>query len=90
MLSILKSILKVLEESTYDEHFAVSPDPDKKGVEKFWKDMQDIGYIDASSINLDDHIDETLYKEALDAVIKENPGDAYYTKLLEDYAKKNV
>lgn len=81
---------KVLEESTYDEHFAVSPDPDKKGVEKFWKDMQDIGYIDASSINLDDHIDETLYKEALDAVIKEYPGDAYYTKLLEDYAKKNV
>jgi NitT/TauT family transport system substrate-binding protein len=80
---------KVLEESTYSEHFAVSPDPDKNGVEKFWKEMQDIGYLDTSKVNLDDHIDESLYKEALDAVVKENPGDTYYKKLVDEYPKKN-
>jgi NitT/TauT family transport system substrate-binding protein len=93
-LNILSKYIKidpaVLEESTYaKQHFDVSPDPDKKGVQKFWKDIQDIGYIDTSGITLDDHIDVSLYKQALDELVKEHPNDAYYTKLVSDYAKKN-
>ncbi|HWQ67529.1 MAG TPA: ABC transporter substrate-binding protein [Methanospirillum sp.] len=94
-LNVLANYIKidpaVLEESTYSkEHFGITPDPDTKGVKKFWNDMQDIGYIDTSSINLDDHIDVSLYKEALSELVKENPDDAYYKGLEEDYTKKNL
>ena len=94
-LKILTNYIKidpvVLEKSTYDkQHFGVSPDPDTKGVKKFWKDMQNIGYLDTSSINLDDHIDVSLYKEALNELVKENPGDNYYAGLIDDFSKKNL
>ena len=37
--------------------------------------MKDSGYID-TDVKIEDHIDSTVYKQALDELIKENPDDS--------------
>ena len=50
-----------------DEHYFVSVDPLKNPVERAWDILDKTGFLDeqAKNINIDDHINTTLYKEAL-------------------------
>lgn len=50
--------------------------------------MKDSGYID-TEVKIEDHIDSTVYKQALDELIKENPDDLFYQNLLSEYQKMN-
>ncbi len=79
----------VIRDSIYSEHFDYSPDPNKKAYEQWWNNMNKIGYIN-STVDIDQHIDTSVYKQALDQVIAENPNDAVYQGLLADYQKNDV
>lgn len=50
--------------------------------------MKDSGYID-TDVRVEDHIDSTVYKEALDELISENPDDQFYQNLLSEYKEMN-
>lgn len=46
--------------------------------------MKQIGYI-TSDVNIEDHINTAVYKNALESVLKSNPKDEIYTKLKADF-----
>ncbi len=78
----------VIRKATWNNYFYASPDPNKHGVVKFYQMMKDSGYIN-TDVKIEDHIDTTIYKQALDELIKENPNDSFYQNLLSDYNKMN-
>lgn len=69
-------------------HFYISPDPNTKAIEKTYDLMKSIGYIN-TTVNIDDHVDSTVYKQALDELIQQNPNDSVYQQLLADYQTQN-
>jgi len=77
-----------IRKSTWNNYFYASPDPNKKGVVEYYQQMKDSGYID-TDVKVEDHIDSTVYKQALDELIKENQNDQFYQKLLSEYKEMN-
>lgn len=73
-------------------HLGLNLDPFKNTVQKVWKTMLELKLITpAASINVDDHINTTLYKEALDENTKKYPGSSkFYTKMQDIFAKNNT
>lgn len=73
--------------------FDLNPDPMKKSVLRAWNYMDHLGLLDesAQAINILDHLNVELYKEALDACTerygKDNP--KFYEKLQAQYARNN-
>jgi NitT/TauT family transport system substrate-binding protein len=78
----------IISDSIYSPHFDYSPDPNKKAIEQWWQMMNNLGYIN-STANIDSYIDTSVYKQALDEVIKEYPNEQAYQILLADYQKKD-
>lgn len=74
----------ILKAETYSGHIHSIPDPDKAGVEKFWDLMNKSGYV-TSDLNIDNYIDTSIYKDALNEVLKQYPNDPVYTKLKSDF-----
>lgn len=77
----------IIYDSIYSPHFDYSPDPNKKAIEQWWQMMNNLGYI-SSTANIDSYIDTSVYKQALDEMIKEYPNDQAYQTLLAEYQKK--
>lgn len=65
-------------------------DPNTKGVEALYEELQDTGVIDKSSEKVEDHIDTSIYKEALDSLAEENPDDEFYQEKLKLYEEYNA
>jgi NitT/TauT family transport system substrate-binding protein len=84
-VKIDKSIIKT---ALSDGHSYISPDPNTKGVVKTYEMLKQIGYID-STVNISEHIDSTVYKQALDDLSKANPGDPFYQNLQAEYQALN-
>jgi len=80
---------EAIRQSTWSNYFYASPDPNTNGVKEYYQMMKDSGYID-TDVKIEDHIDSTVYKEALDELIAENPNDQFYQKLLSEYKKMNT
>jgi NitT/TauT family transport system substrate-binding protein len=79
----------IIRNETYVKRVADSnPDPLRKGILDFWKHIKDAGYI-TQDYPLEKHINTTLYKDALDAVIKKNPKDKIYQEMLAFHKKNN-
>jgi len=74
----------IIKEETYGGHIYSIPDPDKEGVVKFWDLINKSGYI-TSDLNIEDYIDTSIYKLALEDVLKEYPDDEVYKKLKTDF-----
>lgn len=79
---------EIIKAETYGGHMASIPDPNKKGVEKFWSFMNKAGYV-ASSIDLDQHINTDIYQRALESLLQENPNDSVYQQLKSDFQANN-
>ncbi|HHV30737.1 MAG TPA: ABC transporter substrate-binding protein [Clostridium sp.] len=74
----------IIKEETYGGHIYSIPDPDKDGVIKFWDLINKSGYI-TSDLNIEDYIDTSIYKLALEDVLQQHPDDAVYKKLKSDF-----
>lgn len=68
-----------------NEHYRVNLDPYRTSVERAWNWMMEMGLFPdgAKNINVDDHINTTLYKAALDACTEKYSADnkAFYDKM---------
>lgn len=65
-------------------------DPKSDGVQKMWQTLQDLNYADVGDIQVTDHINIDLYKQALDELIQEHPDSEYFSKtLMERYEEYN-
>jgi len=75
---------------TLESNQIIESDPKSKGVKYMWERLHDIGYLNAPEIDINEHINIELYKEALDELTAENPGDAFYQKLQERFVEYNL
>ena len=64
-------------------------DPKGNGVRYMWKLLGDLKYAETAGINVEDHLNVTLYKEALDGLMKKEPGNAHYKAFEERFKKYN-
>ncbi|ACM20884.1 ABC transporter, periplasmic substrate-binding protein, NMT1/THI5-like domain-containing [Geotalea daltonii FRC-32] len=79
----------IIRNETYVKKVADSnPDPLRKGILDFWQHIRDAGYI-AQDYPLDKHINTTIYKQALDGVIRKSPKDKIYKQMLTFYKRNN-
>ncbi|WP_136513185.1 ABC transporter substrate-binding protein [Geomonas edaphica] len=79
----------IIRNETYVKRVAESnPDPLRKGILDFWQHIRDAGYI-THDYPIDQHINTTLYKQALDSIVKREPKDKVYQQMLAFYKKNN-
>lgn len=78
----------VLKEAMTNGKTYNSPDPNTHGIDKIYSMMKNMNYID-TSVNIDDHIDKTVYKQALDELTQANPSDSFYQDQQTTYLSLN-
>lgn len=75
-------------------HFELNIDPMKSVVERAWNYMDRLGLLDeeAKKINIDDHINVDLYKQALDECQEQygEENSAFYEKMQAQYSRNNM
>lgn len=80
-----------IEDYIYDVaksgHRTYNPDPNYNGVQGLYEIMLEQKYVE-SDLTLDQFYDLSVYADALKEVVAENPGDSYYTDMI-DYFKAN-
>jgi len=64
-------------------------DPKSNGVQAMWQTLQDLEYVEAGNIEVNDHINVDLYKQALDELIEEYPDSEYFSKTLAERYESN-
>jgi NitT/TauT family transport system substrate-binding protein len=81
---------KLVRSFVESPHMKYDADPYKNSVLKMWKKMQQIGRIDKVNVNMADHINTVIYKEALDSLLAEHPTDPFYLKKLDMFKQFNL
>lgn len=71
------------------KHMKYDTDPYKKSVVKMWDKMNSFGYIVDPKIKVEDHIDTSNYKAALDSLTKQYPDSEFFKKKQEVFKENN-
>lgn len=61
-------------------HLGLSPNPDLKNTKEFYDAMVDIGYTEGN-VNIEDYIDVTVFEDALNELLEEDPDNEVYLEL---------
>lgn len=64
-------------------------DPKGNGVRYMWKLLGDLGYAETAGIDIEDHLNVTLYKQALDELVAQEPDNKHYAGFAKRYAEYN-
>jgi NitT/TauT family transport system substrate-binding protein len=87
-LDIISKYIKVdkdiIKAETYGAHIHSSPDPGKQSVIKFWEYMNNAGYINSDQ-QIAKYINTSIYKSALNGILKRYPKDPVYLQLKADF-----
>lgn len=74
----------VLIEQVYSYgHLGLSPNPDVKNTAKFYEAMADIDYADGA-VDITDYIDASVFIDALDELLAEDPANEVYLELKKE------
>lgn len=74
-----------LEEQLYDYgHLSVSPNPNKNAIIKFYKAAVKDKFAEGS-IDVKKYIDISIYKDAIESLMKEEPDDEVYNELYNEF-----
>jgi NitT/TauT family transport system substrate-binding protein len=65
------------------------PDPGKKRLSDLYKKAASVEYVTGKG-DLNSHIDTSVYEDALNKVIAENPNDSFYQEMKAVFAQDNV
>lgn len=77
-----------LKQALYDGHLSLSPDPNKKGTIKYWENLEALGYAKLDpNVDLSKNIDTSIYKKALDQLSSQDPNNANYQFLKQQYTQ---
>jgi NitT/TauT family transport system substrate-binding protein len=83
-VAIIQKYLKIepdlIDKAYYGGHLDQSSDPNLRGVESFWKTMQQSEFVESKG-SIKPFVVTSVYKSALESLIAENPKDPYWAKL---------
>ncbi len=71
----------------------LTADPNKKGIIQYFNSAAEIGFFgdaDLSKVHIENNIDTTIYKEALDQLLAANPNSEYLKGKLALYNSQNL
>ncbi|HWR40225.1 MAG TPA: ABC transporter substrate-binding protein [Patescibacteria group bacterium] len=91
-LDVLNKYVKLdrelLQKATYSGHIHSIPDPDRKRFAAFWDAMKTAGYLQ-SDLDINQFVDPSIYKEALQQLRSKYPDNKTYIQLEKDFAINN-
>lgn len=85
----LKLDEKQAREMLLETNQVFESDPKTNGIRYMWKLLGDLKYAQTDGIDIEKHLNATLYKQALDELMAQNPGDATYKKFEERFTRYN-
>lgn len=65
-------------------------DPNEKGIITFYDSLSSSGYFDGSAVDISEHIDTSVYAEALQEVLNRYPDVAFFQEQLDIYREYNT
>ncbi len=65
------------------------PDPDLRRTSAVYSTLQQYNYVPLET-KITDIVDYSPYKDALDEIVKQYPGDPVYTQMLADFTANNI
>jgi NitT/TauT family transport system substrate-binding protein len=75
----------------YEAAMKISLDPNKNKVCEFYEIMKANGDIDANTqYQMEDHLDTSIYEDALNEMLKREPDNAMFKQLLEEFKVNNL
>ena len=91
-IAIIQKYLKIdpamVERAYYSGNLDQSSDPNVKGVELFWKTMEQSDFIKSKG-NIRQFIITSIYTSALESLAAENPSDPYWEKLKNQFNERD-
>ena len=69
-------------------HYTLSPDPNRNRIIDFYQSMTAVGYAKGTA-DLAAHIDSSLYRDALEQLLREYPTDSYYQDMQRQFEENN-
>lgn len=81
--------VKTAESFLLSDHLIYDSDPYEKSIVNMWDKMRSFGYLPDTSMKIEDHINTSIYKAALDSLIKEQPDNEFYQKKLTVFNDNN-
>lgn len=73
----------------YDDALIVDPDPCADRVVDFYKTMEANGDIPAGAADMAEHVDASIYQEALDGLAAREPDNAFWQSMRAAFAANN-
>lgn len=64
-------------------------DPNQKGVETYYESLKESGYFETTDVDVSEHIDTSIYSDALNSLLEREPEDAFYQSKLELFQQYN-
>jgi NitT/TauT family transport system substrate-binding protein len=71
-------------------HMKYDNDPYKESVIKMWNKMHDFGYITENDVNIEDHINISIYEKALNSLLADYPDSQFFKDKLILYKEFNA
>ena len=84
-----------LEKETADS-FVLSPhmkydtDPFTKSVQIMWEKMGNFGYLTTGEIDINDHMNSSIYKRALESLIEDYPDSQFFKDKMAQFEENNL
>jgi len=78
--------------NVYESRIKFTPDPYSDAIGPFYEVLKNMDFVDDpdSAVDVNDHIDVSLYKQALDEIVSEYPNDQTYQELVELFNRQNA
>jgi NitT/TauT family transport system substrate-binding protein len=78
-----------VESFVTSEHMKYDVDPYKSSVIKMWDKMEDFGYITDTTVNIEEHINTSLYEKALTGLMEDYPDNEFFKEKWEEFETYN-
>ena len=69
-------------------HYTLSPNPARKRILEFYQSMTAVGYAKGTA-DMAAHIDSTLYRDALQQLLREYPNDSFYKDMQRQFEEND-
>ena len=81
---------ETVDSFVHSPHMKYDTDPFTKSVEKMWNKMANFGYLTAGNVDIKDHMNSAIYKEALESLIKDYPDSKFFKAKMEQFKANNL
>ncbi len=71
-------------------HMKYDTDPFTKSVEKMWRKMANFGYLTVGKVKIEEHMNSSIYKRALESLIKDYPDSQFFKDKMEQFNANNL